>query len=250
MAITWTNTIKGQFNQYDIDHMKQITGNSLKLDDYQSVKTWAGQIWVQVNNGYMPPGAPWNATYKQNFQTWMNSGMPESDADVGAAAAAAAAVTWTNTIKGQFTQLDITHMKQVSGGSIDLSNYASVKNHAGPIFGMVSRHAMPPGNPWSSHYIQNFQAWMNAGMPEGGSAKDAASVTWTNTIKGQFTQLDITHMKQVSGGSIDLSSYASVKSNGNEIFAMVNSKAMPPGNPWSPQYIQNFQAWMNAGYPQ
>jgi hypothetical protein len=77
VAITWTNTIKGQFTDTDIEHMKQITGNALKLDDYDSVKVWAGQIWVQVDNGYMPPGEPWSDTYKSNFQTWMNSGMPE-----------------------------------------------------------------------------------------------------------------------------------------------------------------------------
>lgn len=77
MAITWTNTIKAQFNPQDINHMKQITGNSLKLDDYDSVKTWAGQIWDQVDNGYMPPGAPWNDAYKKNFKTWMDSGMPQ-----------------------------------------------------------------------------------------------------------------------------------------------------------------------------
>jgi len=76
MAITWNNTIKQQFNQFDIDHMKQITGNALKLDDYESVKTWAGQIWNQVSNDYMPPGAPWTADQKKNFETWMNSGMP------------------------------------------------------------------------------------------------------------------------------------------------------------------------------
>jgi len=167
MAITWTNTIKAQFKAFDISHMKQITGNALKLDDYQSVKTWAGQIWVQVNNDYMPPGNPWSPTYKQNFQTWMNSGMPETDADVAAAAGAgAAAITWTNTIKGQFTQLDITHMKQVSGGSIDLSDYNSVKNNGDDIYGMVSSQSMPPGNPWSQQYINNFQTWMNAGYPQ------------------------------------------------------------------------------------
>jgi hypothetical protein len=77
MAITWTNTIKAQFNQQDINHMKQITGNSLKLDDYDSVRTWAGQIWNQVDNDYMPPGNPWSATYKQNFKIWMDSGMPQ-----------------------------------------------------------------------------------------------------------------------------------------------------------------------------
>lgn len=76
-TITWTNTIKDQFNAGDIRHMKQITGNALKLDDYQSVKTWAGQIWNQISNDYMPPGGAWSDKYKSNFQTWMNSGMPE-----------------------------------------------------------------------------------------------------------------------------------------------------------------------------
>src|ERR1700735_1123391 len=63
-TITWTNTIKGQFNEYDTDHMKQITGNALKLDDYENVKVWAGQIWDQVSNGFMPPGDPWTDTQK------------------------------------------------------------------------------------------------------------------------------------------------------------------------------------------
>lgn len=80
MAITWNNTIKQQFDSFDITHMKQITGNALKLDDYESVKTWAGQIWNQVNNGYMPPGNPWSQQWKSNFQTWMNTGMPLGDA--------------------------------------------------------------------------------------------------------------------------------------------------------------------------
>lgn len=76
-AITWTNTIAAQFTTYDISHMKQITGNALKLDDYDSVKTWSGQIWNQVSNDYMPPGGPWSAAYKTNFKTWMDSGMPK-----------------------------------------------------------------------------------------------------------------------------------------------------------------------------
>jgi len=161
MAITWENTIKGQFTAYDIQHMKQITGNALKLDDYQSVKTWAGQIWVQVSNGYMPPGG-WPENFRQNFQTWMNAGMPESDATGGTMAT----ITWTDPIKGYFKPLDISHMKQVSGGSIDLSDYNSVKTNGSDIYNMVSTQAMPPGNPWSSQWVQNFQTWMNAGYPE------------------------------------------------------------------------------------
>jgi hypothetical protein len=77
MALTWNDSIKGQFTDFDISHMKQITGNALKLDDYESVRTWASQILDQVNSGSMPPGNPWSDTYKQNFQSWMNSGCPE-----------------------------------------------------------------------------------------------------------------------------------------------------------------------------
>src|ERR1700680_1681605 len=100
MAITWTDNIKQQFRPFDISHMKQITGNALKLDDYESVKTWAGQIWVQVSNGYMPPGNPWRDAdgsptkgYKQNFKTWMDTGMPFGPADAPLTGTGAA-VTW------------------------------------------------------------------------------------------------------------------------------------------------------------
>jgi hypothetical protein len=157
VAITWNNTIKQQFDDFSIDHMKQITGNALKLDDYQSVKTWAGQIWNQVSNDFMPPGDPWTQDQKNNFKAWMDNGMPLDDPT-------AVAVTWTNTIKGQFTQLDINHMKQVA--EIDLSDYTSVKSNGDDIFNMVNHKRMPPGNPWSSQYIANFKTWMDAGYPE------------------------------------------------------------------------------------
>ena len=58
--------------------MKQITGNALKLDDYESVKTWAGQILDQVNSNSMPPPPNnWSPTYKANFQSWIDAGCPE-----------------------------------------------------------------------------------------------------------------------------------------------------------------------------
>jgi hypothetical protein len=169
MVITWNNTIKAQFDDFSIDHMKQITGNALKLDDYESVKTWAGQIWTQVSNDYMPPGDPWTDDQKTNFKTWMDGGMPLGDPVAGGAAAAggaAGAITWTGTIKAQFTQLDIDHMKQVTGGSIDLGDYASVKQNGKGIYSMVNRKRMPPGNPWTAEYIQNFKTWMDAGYPQ------------------------------------------------------------------------------------
>lgn len=159
MAINWMDHIRSQFTSIDINHMKQVTGNALKLDDYESVKTWAGQIWVQVDGNFMPPN-PWNDDYKRNFKTWMDSGMPYDST------AAAGNVTWNNTIKGQFTQFDVDHMNQVTGGTIDLSSYQSTKSNSQRIYRMVSRKEMPPANPWSDIYIGNFKAWMDAGMPE------------------------------------------------------------------------------------
>ena len=76
------------------------------------------------------------------------------------------------------------------------------------------------------------------------------AITWDNTIQGQFRAFDVNHMKQVSHGAIDLSDYTSVKTNGSDIYQMVSTKQMPPGSAWSDDYIQNFQDWMNAGYPE
>ena len=165
MAITWTNTIKGQFRPIDVQHMKQVTANRIKLDDYQSVKATADEIWGMVNSNQMPPGHPWSDTFKQNFRTWMDTGMPEADA-APRGAAPPTAVTW-QTIKGQFRPIDISHMKQVTGGSIDLGSYESVKANGLDIYGKVSTGEMPPGNRWSPQYVANFKAWMDAGYPQG-----------------------------------------------------------------------------------
>ena len=176
MAITWNNTIRQQFRGIDVTHMKQVTGNNLKLDDFNSVRTAAGEIWDQVSNNHMPPGKPWSTEFKENFKTWMENGMPEGDAQAstggGAASGAGAGggsggVTWTNTIKNQFKPFDIDHMKQVSGGDIDLSDFASTKRKADDIYAQVSSQQMPPGNPWSEQFIKNFKAWMDAGYPKG-----------------------------------------------------------------------------------
>ncbi len=76
------------------------------------------------------------------------------------------------------------------------------------------------------------------------------AITWNSTIKAQFKQFDINHMKQVTGGDLDLGDYTSVKNNGDSVFERVSEKTMPPGNPWSDELIANFKAWMDAGYPE
>jgi hypothetical protein len=77
-----------------------------------------------------------------------------------------------------------------------------------------------------------------------------ASPTWNDPIQSYFTSTDVGHMKQVTSGRIDLSSYQSVSSNGSIIYSMVSGKQMPPGNPWSDEWIATFSAWKSAGYPE
>lgn len=72
------------------------------------------------------------------------------------------------------------------------------------------------------------------------------AVTWA-TISGYFTETDIDHMKQVTGGQLDLGSCQSVAENAQSIYNMVSSGQMPPGQPWPADWVANFQEWMNEG---
>ena len=88
--------------------------------------------------------------------------------------------TWYGTIRGYFTDDDITHMR---AHGIDLATYDDVKNNAGSIYGQVAAGNMPPPpkyKPWSTEWVSSFLAWMSAGYPKGqpvagdGAAKVAA----------------------------------------------------------------------------
>ena len=72
------------------------------------------------------------------------------------------------------------------------------------------------------------------------------SVTW-DQIKSQFTTIDVDHMKQITGGGLDLSDCASVQKWAQEVYTRVSNKTMPPGKPWSQQWIDNFKQWMDEG---
>lgn len=80
------------------------------------------------------------------------------------------------------------------------------------------------------------------------------SVTWTNDVQKLFTTTDVDHMKQVTGGQLDLSSYASVKIWAHKIYSEVASGAMPPPGsgegPWTQDMINTFGCWIQQGTPQ
>lgn len=75
------------------------------------------------------------------------------------------------------------------------------------------------------------------------------AITWNDPIKTYFTAYDITHMKQIQP-QIDLGDYTSVKDNAVLIYPRLADKTMPPGNPWSAEWIANFKAWIEAGSPE
>ena len=75
-----------------------------------------------------------------------------------------------------------------------------------------------------------------------------ATVTWEQ-IRGQFTEEDVEHMLAVTGNKLNLDDCSSVGIWAHEIFARVSAGNMPPPprTPWSKEWIQNFDTWMNAG---
>jgi hypothetical protein len=76
-------------------------------------------------------------------------------------------ITWTHDIAHLFTALDVSCMKGVSAGHIDLHQYESVKRSAPAILGQVEAGNMPPAHsgepPWSPARVALFKAWIAGG---------------------------------------------------------------------------------------
>ena len=79
------------------------------------------------------------------------------------------------------------------------------------------------------------------------------SVTWAD-VQGFFTSTDIAHMKAVTNGALDLSSYQSVKIWAAKIYSEVSSGAMPPPgsgeNQWTQTMVNTFGCWIQQGCQQ
>ena len=80
------------------------------------------------------------------------------------------------------------------------------------------------------------------------------TVTWTADVQKLFTAVDVAHMKSVTGGALDLSSYSSVKIWAAKIYSLVSTGAMPPAgsgeNAWTPAMVNTFGCWIQQGFPQ
>ena len=87
-----------------------------------------------------------------------------------AALSCPASVTWTNDVAKLFTSTDVAHMKQVTSGSLDLSDYNSTKIWATKIYSYGSSGAMPPPGsgeqPWTAAMINTFGCWIQKNCPQ------------------------------------------------------------------------------------
>ena len=70
--VTW-ETISKYFKETDKIHMRNVTGGTLDLNDCESVRHWAKQIYVAVSNKVMPPGG-WDDSKIKDFKAWMDAG--------------------------------------------------------------------------------------------------------------------------------------------------------------------------------
>lgn len=78
-------------------------------------------------------------------------------------------LSFAKDIAPLFTAMDVDHMKGVTGGSLDLSDYDDVKIYASAIYRKVASGGMPPPGsgegPWSQQMVQTFGCWMQQNCP-------------------------------------------------------------------------------------
>jgi hypothetical protein len=76
-----------------------------------------------------------------------------------------ASVSFATDIAPLFTGTDISHMKNVTGGKLDLSNYDSVVMWASQIYSKVASGDMPPfpADAWTADQVNLFGCWIQLG---------------------------------------------------------------------------------------
>jgi hypothetical protein len=74
-------------------------------------------------------------------------------------------------------------------------------------------------------------------------------VSFAKNIAPLFNSTDVAHMKQVTHGSLDLSSYDSVKIWASQIYSQVSTGDMPPPpqQPWTSDQVSLFACWISQG---
>ena len=74
-----------------------------------------------------------------------------------------------------------------------------------------------------------------------------ADVSFKTDILPLFTQTDIDHMAGF-GVDLDKFEYMSDPQNAQNVYVAIETKSMPPGEPWSEDKIALLKSWMDGGY--
>ncbi|KQY35826.1 hypothetical protein ASD21_00785 [Caulobacter sp. Root1455] len=84
---------------------------------------------------------------------------------LGAALSCPTSVSFATDIAPLFNSTDISHMKNVTGGKLDLSNYDSVVMWSSAIYGKVQSGDMPPfpAPAWTPDQVNLFGCWIQLG---------------------------------------------------------------------------------------
>jgi len=73
-------------------------------------------------------------------------------------------LSFAKDIRPMFTEMDVAHMKEAG---LDLSDLASVAQHADSIYTTVSNGSMPPPSsgetPWTPEMCARFKRWQTQG---------------------------------------------------------------------------------------
>jgi hypothetical protein len=77
------------------------------------------------------------------------------------------------------------------------------------------------------------------------------TISFKTDILPLFTSVDIAHMSSL-GALLDDYAFMSQPANASGVYQQVSSGKMPPGSsgeqPWSPDKVRLFKAWMDGGY--
>jgi len=76
-AVSFAKDIAPLFTKIDVEHMCNVTQCALRLNDYDSVKSSATDIYNAVSGGFMPPApeGPWSQDKVALFNQWIQDGM-------------------------------------------------------------------------------------------------------------------------------------------------------------------------------
>jgi hypothetical protein len=189
-GITWYNRMQQIFAPYVECMLNQgINLGKYNGTDGDSVVENISDIKTAIDNGSMPRGAQYQATWKAAngkfwFDCWYQQGYPEgtpgnlgggadaSDASDAGGAAAGGSITWTNTMKQVFSPYVDCMLNQ----GIDLSKYNgtdgdSVVENITDIQQAIDNGSMPRGAQYQQQWAKDngkalFDQWYAAGYPE------------------------------------------------------------------------------------